>query len=1052
MLLLLWRLSSSPIQLNQFVPKIEQAASNLPGGLSVRLSGIGLFLNRVDRHIDLRALNVELVESSGTSLVSAPEVNISLSIFALVRGVVALSSVELNDVDVELVRREDGTFQIFKKKKTAPVVGGDDKPRDFMETTQHLFKVLASEANTENPLSYLKNLKIKGSLEVEDRKNNLHWAAHAVESLFVGYKGVVKGSLGVNFSSPEALDGIHADIALELKDNDVSARLDFGGVRPAGFASFDPRLAALAGLDTSFGGTINTTLTLPDTFHSLTANIKGGAGQLSYQDYYPESLKLNSLELQLSADVAGKFLQVSSLDVLLGEVASPLKLHLNATAKMLDSAVAVKLETSLQQIKVNELDLYWPGGVAKGARAWLVTNLKAGTATGANLALDMLVPTTPETKFQLNELKGTVAYSDLEVTYFGSLPPATGVTGSGTFDQRGFDLDIDKGLVNGVNIESGKVVISGMDVKKAAISVETRLNGQLAAAFAVLEKPPISLSADSITGMVSDRLGGQVVADFSIALPLKAGLADEDVHYQARGKITDGRYSKIFRDYNLQAANIDFSMDQTQINLNGPLEFSGVPLALNWTTSLQGPDKGHADFTVNSTAITSAQISGLGYDVSKYMQGSITLKTTAKLAPGGSVTASIESDMDNAALTIPQIHWDKSAGGGGTIDFTLQIEKNHFHANDIKVELGELKTNGNAEIDITGSVMSVSLDHLALSYAQLNGLKLERKENNDLQFSLQGGEASLEPFLSGNSQAKDPQEKQVAVETKALARQLESRGIIFEVGVSKLDKVYVNKDIYFDNIQFSGRRDGQGWQEVKLSGHNPFASSTVNANVQSRATERLESGQFSFIFGPPENDRYPLRIEAEDFGSLVSSVKGKNVMKGGYLVLNGDSQGPFLTKPIQATLELDSFTIKDVPGIAKVLNMASLTQIVSSFMHTGLAFNSASGDLRLDGERFSSQQIRLKGGSLGVRASGWADLKQRNMDITGTVVPMSKINAIVGIVPVLGNDGKGIMAIDYTLKGPMAEPEVSIRKAPLTSGILKNTLGTDEKDTSNKQQ
>jgi len=39
--LLFWRLSSGPIQLNQFVPGIEQAASDLPGGFGIRLEGLG---------------------------------------------------------------------------------------------------------------------------------------------------------------------------------------------------------------------------------------------------------------------------------------------------------------------------------------------------------------------------------------------------------------------------------------------------------------------------------------------------------------------------------------------------------------------------------------------------------------------------------------------------------------------------------------------------------------------------------------------------------------------------------------------------------------------------------------------------------------------------------------------------------------------------------------------------------------------------------------------------------------------------------------------------
>ena len=44
--------------------------------------------------------------------------------------------------------------------------------------------------------------------------------------------------------------------------------------------------------------------------------------------------------------------------------------------------------------------------------------------------------------------------------------------------------------------------------------------------------------------------------------------------------------------------------------------------------------------------------------------------------------------------------------------------------------------------------MSLSLEHLSLSFAQLKGLKLERDESKNLKFTLQGGEASLEPFLS----------------------------------------------------------------------------------------------------------------------------------------------------------------------------------------------------------------------------------------------------------------------------------------------------------------
>ena len=172
-------------------------------------------------------------------------------------------------------------------------------------------------------------------------------------------------------------------------------------------------------------------------------------------------------------------------------------------------------------------------------------------------------------------------------------------------------------------------------------------------------------------------------------------------------------------------------------------------------------------------------------------------------------------------------------------------------------------------------------------------------------------------------------------------------------------------------------------------------------------------------------------------------------MRSGYLVLDGDSQGPLFTEPLQADLQLNYFTLKEAPAISSVLNMASLTQIISTLRQTGLAFNSASGDLQWDGTRLSSQHVRLQGGSLGVVGSGWVDIKQQNLELSGIVVPLSNLNKLVGSIPLLGRvvvgkDGHGVMAVDFTVTGTLSDPVASIRKENLTPGILQNIMGTDD--------
>ena len=239
-----------------------------------------------------------------------------------------------------------------------------------------------------------------------------------------------------------------------------------------------------------------------------------------------------------------------------------------------------------------------------------ISNIQAGEVENAKLNLEMLVPTGPGTDFQLTELKGALDYSELSVAYYGSLPVATGVSGSGTYDRHGFDLGVSKGLVNGVGIDSGKVLITGMDNKMSAISIATHLSGGLGNLLAVLEAPPLELSP--YNDFSPNQVSGQFEADFNIALPLRAGLSKEEINYQAAGKITGGSIQKVIRNFGMQAMNLDFQLHQSQLKLAGPLEFAGIPLTIDWTSHLVGTGQGDSEFTVDSPLITSSRDQELG--------------------------------------------------------------------------------------------------------------------------------------------------------------------------------------------------------------------------------------------------------------------------------------------------------------------------------------------------------------------------------------------------------------------------------------------------------
>jgi hypothetical protein len=1019
--LILWRLSSHPLQLNTFIPEIEQQLADLPGGFSARLKGLDLFWNRKEYGLELKLVDVDLMGPAGTRVVNAPEIDVSLSVRALMSGVVALSSVELNDLKVTLVRGDDRTFRFFSQAtdKSPEVVPnpGQHPSSDVTSTVQHFVGVLRSDPDPDYPLSYLKQFRIAGEVDIEDHVSGLSWSMHVNEATFVGVDGEIQGDLSLGFSAPQAVAGVALDLGISTNHSVIDTSLEFSGLQPASLASLDDRLGQLSSLSAAVSGTISSSLTLPDEIHSLTARVKTGAGQYSNPNFYPTPLKFNSTDLQMDADPAGKSAKISSLDISLGKSTSPLTLHLSGGGDLGDGSVSVQFKALLQNLEVTEMDLYWPQGVALGARNWLVDNLVAGEVSQASLDMAMVLPLGPESQFQLKELKGDVSFNGLTVDYYGSLPVATGVDGSGSYDRHGFDLNVNNGRVHGASIDSGKVLITGLDNKKAAIAVNTQLSGELADIYAVLEAPLLNL--DQVTGFTSSQLSGKVVSSFGIELPLRASLEKEDIRYKADGRITGGALQNLFRGRGVQNAKIDIHLTQSGLKMSGPLEFGGAPLTIDWSTHLTGAEKGRSDFVVDNPQLTAAAITPLNEDLSKYLQGEFAFNAKGNIGPGKNLKVSVQSDLTDAELSVPRIMWAKPVGEAASLGFTLLRDQDGpIHGQDVKIRLGTLKSSGQVDLDL--SEPRLSLERLDVVNGWFENMVLKQSGPGIVEVTVQGGELNVEPFLAADDQ-QEAVDRQLEAETKAISKEIKSAGMTLIIGDSKLDKIHTNDSTHFDNVRFSARMDRSGLHEIKLSGFNPIHVSTDRTGVEPGETQSLNRGQFSATFGPLAAGQYPLQIDIEDLGAMISALKGKTIMEHGHLVLNGTSEAPLLNEAIQATFEIDYFTLKKAPAFSQILNMASLSQIVSTFSNQGLAFNSWSGDLKLEGSRLSTKQMLMNGGSLGVEVGGWTDLKQGTVDLKGVVVPMQKLGKVIGKIPVLGQvvagtDGKGLIVFDYTVK------------------------------------
>ncbi|MEI6730944.1 MAG: AsmA-like C-terminal region-containing protein, partial [Pseudomonadota bacterium] len=94
---------------------------------------------------------------------------------------------------------------------------------------------------------------------------------------------------------------------------------------------------------------------------------------------------------------------------------------------------------------------------------------------------------------------------------------------------------------------------------------------------------------------------------------------------------------------------------------------------------------------------------------------------------------------------------------------------------------------------------------------------------------------------------------------------------------------------------------------------------------------------------------------------------------------------------------------------------------------------------------------RTHGPALGFTAKGTIDNNNDNLDLQGVIVPSYTINSLVGNVPLIGDlliggSGKGILALDYSIKGNSSDPSISANPlSVLTPGFLRNVFNIFDK-------
>ncbi|MEW6272818.1 MAG: AsmA-like C-terminal region-containing protein, partial [Thermodesulfobacteriota bacterium] len=207
-----------------------------------------------------------------------------------------------------------------------------------------------------------------------------------------------------------------------------------------------------------------------------------------------------------------------------------------------------------------------------------------------------------------------------------------------------------------------------------------------------------------------------------------------------------------------------------------------------------------------------------------------------------------------------------------------------------------------------------------------------------------------------------------------------------------------------------------------------------------------ERPDFSLTLDPaPAGNRF--RLTSEDASTLLRVLLPEARTTGGKLLFTGDVVELAHGWKLDGQLAVRSFTLTESPTLARLLTLASLSGIVDVLRDRGIAFDSLTSGIAYDAGAVTFTDGVVTGPSLRLVMDGTIDGPRDNVAMNGTLVPpIYGLNELPGKIPIIGGlfrgqEGEGLIAIDFTVRGPVKDPSVSVK--PLNSlapGVLRKLV------------
>ncbi|MBI1300209.1 MAG: hypothetical protein GC137_00985 [Alphaproteobacteria bacterium] len=1031
-LIFVWRVTLKPWDITSAGPYIVSALRDPVTGNYARFGKVILFWPKLTGPLYLELQNSELVSKNGDVIVSVQGAAISFSRLGLLAGRVMPKEIVLKSPTFKVDRHKDNSF----KMALGQAVSGKVQEQQYA-LSYRIFENLAKPGRnyiSGSTLGFLQSLKIENArLLIDDQIIQQTWSLPdfnaGFETTSDGLSGYARLNLpNVGLEQSKLFAGMTYD--WETKKTNVAFKLQSVDVKS--IIGRIPELGILGNQNIVFSANMETILDEDFLPSDVRLDIQSHEGQIVHPDFSETPVPYKNLLVKGTYNHAGKTLILKNTEITLRDT----KFEFEADIQHEESRISGPVKVSTKNLPQQNIAGLWPVILEDDdSKRWIVDKMSNGTFDEIAVEFNLLAEKThsstmveqiygpvapsgkPEWRAGFENVKAGFSFQNMDLDYKQPLDPVKNAYGSGSFDltRDTLKVDLEKGSLGVIPITKAHIELYEVAKEGAGdANLNVDLDGNIQDMLKYLSADPINIDDDLTIDI--NQVQGTGTLNVSLKFPTLKDVTLEQFVIDVDGTLNDILFPDVIQTLDLSGGPLNFSIHDNLAKLDGKALLDKRPIEMKWEQFLESDGKPYKEKIWAKMDVDPNIREKLGIDLTDFLEGSASVEGTYTEFQDKTGKAQASVDLTPAIFFVDALNFNKAVGEKGSATFNAD-----FKDGDVtKI------------YDLTGEGKGFKVGKSTLLFKTVkNETSLSRGDFPSFTLGESEGKAQFvyeNPELLNIVVKADFYDGQFFMRNDKKDEPYDNPAMKISVVADKIrtdtDAIINDATLYFD-----------------VDNEGKFNQVEVDANVG--------EGKLVVRYQPEEDGRRTFRLKADDAGGFLKAFQVYDDMKGGTMVIYGEPVEGALDRNLKGKAEIYDFRLVREPFLAKILSILSLAGIGEALSGDGLKFSRFETEFewfyRQAGSKLVLKDGRTSGNSIGLLFEGKFDNETDKIDVSGTVVPMSGLNKVIGKIPLIGDiltgGSGGVFAATYSIKGDSEDPSITVNPlSVLAPGIIRRIL------------